>query len=850
MLTKIFSVIIVISVFSWISAPEAFSQNALLAKAKDADKKGDKNLALELYLKALDKDPENSEINYEVGKLYLETIYRYKASPYLEKVYLKNPSYNKEINKYLAVAYQYHHLFDKAIEQYILCKANLPKDDSFLKSVDRRIIECKNGKEFVANPVKATIENLGPVINTSFAEYGPIVSAAENELIFTSRREGSTGGEQDEDGVFFEDIYISTTANGKWTKPHQIGEEINTPAHDASVGLSPDGRTLFIYKSDDNGDIFSCRMKRDSSWGEPVYLGGNVNTKKYYENAAAISADGKVFFFSSTKPGGFGELDIYMSIRDAKGNWGEAINLGNKINTEFDEEGPVLDLDGKTMYFSSMGHKCMGGFDIFKTIYDAQTNTWSEPINLGYPINSADDDVYFTLSGDGRHGYYASVKEGGYGEKDIYKITMPPREDYEQLVAKVNSIVKLSQLNSDKDILIASDADPKLKSSFESIKENPESMIKLNSDKNQNIADEDPKIKAEKEKLLEEEKIKMQKLKSDSLQAAKDADEKLKLQAKNASDEEKLKLKKLRSDSLQAAKDADEKLKLQTKNASDEEKLKLEKLRSDSLLLAQKDPKSGANLKNMSSDSRMRFQKLKEACYNLSRDIDAKLVARDKDLMDDEKTKLKNIKLSSLALTKEIDDMLSAGKIADEGTAKMKYERLKSDYDITIKTTDERLIAQQRKQEDESMHYRKLKSDSLKLAKLKESGLKSGYRNFSDEGFTYKGIIIKNIYFDLDKATLRPESISELEKIQKIMKDDSSVKLEINGHTCGLGSREYNHALSAKRTQSVVAWLTQHGVNSDRIVFGHHGEDKPIASNDFEKDGREFNRRVEFRVLE
>ena len=813
---RISKIFILISFVSLISISEAFAQNAFLVKAKDANLKGDKALALNLYLKALAKDPENPEINYEVGKLYLETIYRYKALPYLEKVYVKNPSYNKEINKYLAMAYQYNHLFDKAIEQYDLYKVKLSKDDPSLKDLDRKIVECKNGKEFVANPVNAKIENLGPVINTSFAEYGPIVSAAENELIFTSRREGSTGGELDDDGEFFEDIYISTSRDGQWTKPHQIGAEINTPSHDASIGLSADGRTLFIYKSEGNGDIFSCRMKGDSSWGEPVFLGGNVNTKKYYENAAAISADGRIFFFSSTRPGGFGNLDIYMCIRDANHNWGEAINLGNKINTEYDEEGPVLDLDGKTLYFSSVGHKCMGGFDIFKTVYDAQTKTWSEPVNLGYPINSADDDIYFTLSGDGQHAYYASVKEGGFGEKDIYKITMPPREDYDQLVSKVNAIVKLSQLDSDKDVSVT-DSDPKLKSSFENITDDPQKMTKLESDKNQDISNEDPKLKAEKERLLEEEKIKLEKIKSDSLQATKEADERLKLH---------------------------------TKNISEEEKIKLEKLRSDSLLLAQQDPKIGSNLKNLDGDSHMRFQKLKEACYTLSRDVDAKLSARDKDLMDDEKEKLKKIKSEALTLAKEIDDILSAGKVADEADPQMKYTRLKSDYDLTIKVVDDRLIAQQRKLDDESMRFRKLQSDSLKLAKAKESKLRSDYKNYADDGFVYKEITIKNIYFDLDKATLRPESIIELEKLQKIMKEDPTTKLEINGHTCCLGSREYNHALSAKRTQAVVNWLSQHDIANDRIVLGHHGEDKPIASNDFEKDGREFNRRVEFRILE
>jgi hypothetical protein len=311
-----------------------------------------------------------------------------------------------------------------------------------------------------------------------------------------------------------------------------------------------------------------------------------------------------------------------MSFKNQKGDWDEPINLGSTINTEYDEEGPVLDLDGKTLYFSSIGHKGMGGFDIFKTVYDAQTKTWSEPVNLGYPINSADDDIYFTLSGDGRHGYYASVKEGGFGEKDLYRIVMPPRTDYDQLVSKVKEIVKLSQLHSDKDLSLA-ETDPKLKSSFENITEEDTNA--------RNVA-----------------RMKMEKLKSDSLQAAKDADEKLKL--KNVSSEERAKLEKLKASYIQLSKDVDDRLKANEKDLTDDEKARLGRIKSDAMSMVKEiDDILSATKHGNYADARMRFDKLRSDFDVEVKVSDERLIAKEK-ILDDEKIRLRKLKSDSLEL--------------------------------------------------------------------------------------------------------------------------------------------------------------------------------------------------------
>ena len=243
---------------------------------------------------------------------------------------------------------------------------------------------------------------------------------------FTSRRPTGEDAEKDETGYNYEDIYTSTrTFGGEWGEATNLGKPVNTKKHDATVGLAPDGKSLITYHGINrkNGNLLITRKDDAGNWEKLTDLGSNINTD-YHEEAATLSFDEKKLFFVSDKPGGYGGHDIYVALWDeANLTWGESKNLGSAINTEFDEKGVFFHPDGKTLYFSSAGHKTMGGLDIFKTEYDEDTEEWSAPVNIGYPINTPDDDVYFVVSGNERYAYYSSVREGGYGEKDIYRIT-------------------------------------------------------------------------------------------------------------------------------------------------------------------------------------------------------------------------------------------------------------------------------------------------------------------------------------------------------------------------------------------------------------------------------------------
>ncbi|OFY62449.1 MAG: hypothetical protein A3H98_02530 [Bacteroidetes bacterium RIFCSPLOWO2_02_FULL_36_8] len=385
--------------------------------------------ALAIYIKLLTQLPEDGLLNYKIGVCYSKSFQKDEAKFYFEKSLeiLGEKNIEPEGFNYMARIYHLTYNFDKAIEFYTKYLSTLTEKDSKKEIVKKELQYCVNAKELMLKKQNVKIENLGPVINSNFPDYAPVISADEAVLIFTSRRDDTKGeGRDPEDNLFFEDIYISNKYNESWTPPVKISDNINTDSHDASVGLSADGQTLFIYRDINKGDLFSTRLI-GSEWMEPAPLGKTINTK-YWEPSITISGDGNIIYFASDMPGGFGGKDLYMS-RQLPGTfgYGKPLNLGKSINTPEDEDGPFIHPDGKTLYFSSKGHYSMGGYDIFKTELDSNRN-WSEPENLNPPINTPEDDIYFVLSADGKHGYYASAKPGGFGDKDIYCIQMPEKE--------------------------------------------------------------------------------------------------------------------------------------------------------------------------------------------------------------------------------------------------------------------------------------------------------------------------------------------------------------------------------------------------------------------------------------
>ena len=396
-----------------------------------------------IFLDLSKQDPTNMNIHYKLGVCYISSrLDRAQAIPHLEKAVTStsdkcNESSYKEKNapilsyKMLGDAYHLNYEFDKAIVAYnkfiSLSNESKHSDKNIIAVTNRRIEMCNTAKILVATPVKLKIENLGSTVNSPYADYSPVLSADQGTIYFTSRRPETTGSQKDADGNFMEDIFMSVKSKAGWSKATNAGTAINSEWHDASVGISPDGQTILIYKDDmGDGNIYSTSLDGDV-WSKPVKLNDNINTKNW-EPSAFISADGKTLYFTSDKPGGFGGRDLYASQRQIDGDWEAAVNMGSNINTAYDEDSPFIHPNGTALSFSSNGHNSMGGFDIFTSLRSDE-GIWSEPVNAGHPVNTTDDDIYYVVSPDNRKAYLSSYRVGGFGEKDNYMVTYLDRKE-------------------------------------------------------------------------------------------------------------------------------------------------------------------------------------------------------------------------------------------------------------------------------------------------------------------------------------------------------------------------------------------------------------------------------------
>lgn len=404
--------------------------------------------ALQYYLEAQKFNPNYSQLNYRIGVCYMNLRMRYRCIDYFEKAYQLRRDVAPDIHLMLARGYHLNGQYDKAIGEYKAHIALLtPMEAPEMKPLlEKYIAECECGKQLMETPARAFVDNAGSVLNSRYNDHSPLISADESMMIFTSTR--TNGRNVDPaDGQYDEDIYVSYNENKNWQVPEEIGEPINTKYNDATVGLFPDGQQLLIFDNNKgNGDIEQCSLK-GTKWEYPKAMPKPINSDAR-ETSACFSPDGRSIYFVSDRPGGFGGSDIYVCSRTAKDKWGEAVNLGPIINTQYDEESVFMHPDGRTLYFSSTGHNTMGGYDIFMSQRDDNGN-WSEPVNLGYPINSPEDDLCFVISANGRHGYCSSVRPEGSGGLDIYRMTFLGPEKPYTLSCEDNLISARSQPVSD-----------------------------------------------------------------------------------------------------------------------------------------------------------------------------------------------------------------------------------------------------------------------------------------------------------------------------------------------------------------------------------------------------------------
>lgn len=360
--------------------------------------------------------------NYQLNKLddcinQLNAMVEEERSPY------------PECWLYLGKAYHARHQFDEAAIYYKLYLKTIKGDHPNRRMVHQDIRRCANGLNLQFTPPNAVVENMGPGVNSDNDEFAPVPSPNFYEKIyFSAVRPGSTGGLRNQYGAYderlghyFTDIYSTQIINGRWGSIKQMDHLINSPQHEILLDFSRSGSAMYYFKGWNlkQGEIQvdSFRSADERVLSSDPFVGP---LNPVFGDGTPYFAGDTLVFFSSSRPGGYGGLDLYRSVL-RNGKWSPAENLGPQINTEYDETTPFMARDGKTLYFSSNNSKkSIGGFDVFKATYVAEIQLWSEPLNVGLPINSAGNDAYFRLATDGFTGFFSSSRKDGYGKRDLY----------------------------------------------------------------------------------------------------------------------------------------------------------------------------------------------------------------------------------------------------------------------------------------------------------------------------------------------------------------------------------------------------------------------------------------------
>lgn len=425
-----------------LSAQKKSELKAIWLEAESHYLYGEYELANPLYLILNELIPGNANIKYKIGNCYLNILdEKQKAIPFLEEA-VKNTSFESRSDKLketrapldayfsLGNAYRIANKLDSATLTYQMFQRLVSETGEMENQdfINQQLQACNIAMEQMKNPVLVSIKPYKEYLNQGSVNDRPVLSFDGNTMAYTERR-----------GL--ESVVFVTRREGEsWGTPVDITAEASMGTDCHTTSLNNDGTELYLYKNDNyDGNIYMTRFT-DGRWSTLTKLNGNINTK-FYESHASISADGKKLYFASNRTGGIGELDLWMSERDATGDWGVPVNLGSTVNTPFNEDTPFISKDGLSLSFSSEGHGSMGGFDIFKSVFTS--GQWSKPTNIGYPLSTTDDDLAFQPFDDWASGHYSLMT--GYKKKEIVLVSFnPPFDDETADTTAVSDTLKMS----------------------------------------------------------------------------------------------------------------------------------------------------------------------------------------------------------------------------------------------------------------------------------------------------------------------------------------------------------------------------------------------------------------------
>jgi outer membrane protein OmpA-like peptidoglycan-associated protein len=625
-----------------------------------------------------------------------------------------------------------------------------------------------------------------------------------------------------------------------------------------------------------------------------------------------MMADENVFFFSSDRPGGYGGTDIYLCRRQTDNSWGPAKNLGPAINTAYDEDAPFIHPDSKTLYFSSNGNKSMGGFDIFTCTYNRKNDSISSPLNIGYPVNTADDELFFVWSADGKRGYFSATKEEGFGEEDIYLVHRPNiKVDLVLLNGSVRAMNKLINAK----IRVIDNATNEEIAVYDSTKFKGNYTILLDPGKNYTIAIEAEHYLSTSENINAplngffkvEKNIELTPLDKGGMTVLnnvffgkrgfvpkkesfweldryygqlKDKPDLVLEIAGHANDfgddhQSNLLLSKRRARAvadymIQKGIDSTRIKTIgygdQFKSLSTDTTMDKNPDNRTELIISHNlkrgplpNPYEGYyfELQRKKRAGTVPYAVLQKAEIEKQREIEE----AEAHLSEEEKYRLAFERVKKEVESGKLQPVILKGKITDAATLKPLQAT------VELKGSDGKIISEIHTGADGKYLIRCYRETE---AACTLSVSKTGYNFYVKSLFVPANghekveisndmfvktlnvgtkFTLRNIYYDFDRTSLRPESYNELNHLEEMLRENPKLRIEIAGHTDSHGPDYYNKVLSQRRSEAVVNYLVKKGIPSARVLPKGYGEEKPFASNDDELEGRELNRRTEILIL-
>lgn len=845
-------------------------------KGKKYSKKERYNNAKEQFDLMLGAGTAKQDHLFHAGVAYYRSKINMEKSVELFETALQNVPEKKdtipELLYYMGRAYHFVDEFEKGIQFYNLYKGTLKNNKAGKKlvaEVDHFIEQCNNGAEIIAAKNESVeLTKLPPEINTTYAEYVPVISLGEDMIIFCARKpkedEAPIGPD---DYSYFEDIYYSSkNPDGSWTKAQMIpksskylADDMNSHRHEAPISLSPDGKTLFIYK---DNEIYRS-YKENGVWQLPEKMNANVNIGEF-NPSATISPDGKELYIVSEAEGGKGGRDIYRATKDGD-SWGAPEILPDVINTEYNEDAPYLSKDGKYLYFSSNGHNSMGGYDIFRSERQ-EDGSWGEPMNIGSPYNSSGDDIYYLENNNGTIAYYASLRKGSTGNLDIYAATIeceniPVTEIKGYAIFARNGrplggTIHVVNKDTGEDYGTFP-IDGKTGRYTMSLPPNATYYLEME-------VDGYKRHRPHKEEFFIPKQCSyynlFQQVSLDLLKDQNGVPVAQRAHFRNAMFDIETEVKeKYQKEEIASYEQSKQNQNLGLNGILSFNKL----LKADNVGVYLIDENNEIVRTTKTNDQGyFAFENVDSSkTYNiLINEFDAKTAKNGLTTLNDEAGL--NMEVFLQAYTEKDSSISKVNELimVDENLKAVSYKKMAG----TVSAISNEKVGDDRMQELSMVDF-KYNLESTDPDLIYTAFIKTLNPNDTELEYTEVIDIIEiqhdkeipiefaNILFDFDKSFLRDTSKAILSRLSSYMKQNPQIHVQLDGHTDWFGTDQYNVGLSKRRAEKAFSYLVKDGINEDRLSSKWFGEAKPTVANanadgSDNAENRQLNRRVEIHV--